>query len=116
MRIATTLALFLAGIPASASAQTRTGAIEGIVREEGSGRPVEGALVIVVESDRVARTNAAGHYVLTQVPAVAREPAPTLASPTVIVRVQRLGYFREMRELVVLEGDTAHLDFHVRQD
>lgn len=86
------------------------------MREEGSDRPIGDAIVWWGGSQEYMRTTFTGHYRLTRVHAEPRDPPPTLATATIQITARRFGYYHETRELVVLDGDTAHLDFYLRPD
>ena len=100
------LALALLAAPAltrSAAAQ-QTGTVRGTVTDSASRRGVAGAQVTVVGSARGALTNDAGVYTIRNVPA-----------GTATVSVQRIGFARQQRAVVVVGGDVAAADFVVRQ-
>lgn len=74
-------------------------AIEGIVRDGSTGRPLQGALVRVVGSTRQDVTHEGGEFHLVNLPA---------GSHTVLF--ERLGYRREVRQVVLTGSETLHLD------
>lgn len=74
-------------------------AIEGIVRDGSTGRPLPGALVRVVGSARQDVTHEGGEFHLVNLPA---------GGYTVLF--ERLGYRREVRQVVLTGRETVHLD------
>ena len=82
----------------------QTGNIRGRVTVEGTGRPLGAATVSVVGTTIGAQTNDAGEYRLANVPAGPRT-----------VRVQRLGFSPGTSPVTVEAGQTATLDFVIRE-
>src|SRR5690606_18899991 len=76
-----------------------SGTIEGIVRDAGSGHPLQGALVRVVGSPRQDVTHEGGEFHLVSLPA---------GRHTVLF--ERLGYRREVRQVELGPGETLHVD------
>ncbi|HSJ30130.1 MAG TPA: TonB-dependent receptor [Longimicrobiales bacterium] len=74
-------------------------AIEGVVRDVASGRPLQGALVRVVGSSRQDVTHEGGEYHLVNLPP---------GRHTVLF--ERLGYRREVREVSIAAGETVRVD------
>jgi iron complex outermembrane recepter protein len=74
-------------------------AIEGIVRDASTGRPLQGALVRVVGSVRQDVTHEGGEFHLRNLPP---------GRHTVLV--ERLGYRREVREVTIAGIETVHLE------
>lgn len=74
-------------------------AIEGVVREASTGRPLQGALVRVVGSSRQDVTHEGGEFHLVSLPA-----------GRYTVLFERLGYRREVREVVLNASEVVHLD------
>lgn len=70
-------------------------AIEGVVSDVASGRPLQGALVRVVGSSRQDVTHEGGEYHLVNLPP---------GRHTVLF--ERLGYRREVREVSIAAGET----------
>ncbi len=92
-------AVVLGAATAPLAAQA-TGTIRGTVTEASSQRPLSGAQVTVVGGSRRAVTNAAGEYVLANVPA-----------GTVNVRAELLGHTGSSRSVNVTAGGTATANF-----
>ena len=80
------------------------GSIRGRVVVEGANRPLGAATVSVVGTQIGAQTNDAGEYRLNNVP-----PGPRQ------VRVQRLGFAAMTSPVTVVAGETATLDFTIRE-
>lgn len=97
------LALSLLAAPLPLVAQN-TGMITGKVTVEGIGRPLPQAQVGVVGLPIGAQTNESGDYRLTGVPAGPRQ-----------VRVQRLGFAPSTQQVTVVAGQTATLNFLIRE-
>jgi iron complex outermembrane receptor protein len=74
-------------------------AIEGVVTDAATGRPLQGALVRVVGSSRQDVTHEGGEFHLLN-----------LAPGRHTVLVERLGYRREVREVTIRGAETVHLD------
>jgi TonB-dependent starch-binding outer membrane protein SusC len=100
--LAATLAL--AALPQGAWAQGR-GTLRGAVVEQGSDRPVPGAMVAVQGTNLSAVTDAQGRYTIPNVPA-----------RTVTVRASRLGYGTATRQVAVTAGGTAEASFTLATD
>jgi TonB-linked SusC/RagA family outer membrane protein len=82
----------------------QTGNVRGRVTVEGANRPLGNATVSVVGSQIGTQTNDAGEYRLANVPAGPRT-----------IRVQRLGFAPATSQVTVEAGQTATLDFTVRE-
>jgi TonB-dependent starch-binding outer membrane protein SusC len=80
------------------------GSIRGRVVVEGANRPLGAAMVSVVGTQIGAQTNDNGEYRLNNVP-----PGPRQ------VRVQRLGFTAATSPVTVAAGETATLDFTIRE-
>lgn len=80
------------------------GSIRGRVTVEGAARPLGAAQVSVVGTQLGAQTNDDGEYRLNNVP-----PGPRS------VRVQRLGFSPATGQVTVVAGQTATLDFTIRE-
>ena len=89
--------------PRVATAQA-TGSVRGRVIETGSQRPVTDAQVSVVGTAIGAITNAAGEYVIANVPAGAQQ-----------VRVRRIGFQATTQAVTVTSGATVRADFTISQ-
>jgi hypothetical protein len=76
-----------------------TGRLSGRVTELTSGSAVAGALVSIVDGGGSTITDAAGQYLLPSVP-IGRQT----------LRVTRIGYVEQTREMLVRAGETATLD------
>jgi TonB-linked SusC/RagA family outer membrane protein len=81
-----------------------TGTVRGRVIEAGSQRPVADAQVSVVGSTVGAITNAAGDYVIANVPAGARQ-----------LRVRRIGFQAAEQAVTVTSGATVAVNFTMTQ-
>lgn len=90
----------LALSPAVASAQA-TGTVRGRVTTEAQ-RPISGATVLIVGTNRGALTNTDGEYAIVNVPTGAQT-----------VRVQMIGYARTERSVTVAAGQVASADFQL---
>ena len=80
------------------------GSIRGRVMVEGVNRPLNAAQVSVVGTQIGAQTNDNGEYRLNNVP-----PGPRQ------VRVQRIGFAAATTPITVVAGETATLDFTIRE-
>ncbi len=90
--------------PALVAQTPATGVIRGRVTESG-GRPrAEVQVVVLPGSNRVARTDASGAYRIPAVPAGTHQ-----------LRAQQLGYAAETRSVTLRGGDTAVVDFELRE-
>ena len=89
------------GQSALAQNTTNRGEIRGFVRDVTSGEPLIGAHVRLIDTNRGAITNLAGHYTLTNVPAGEYE-----------IEAQILG-FSKNREKVVLNADDLQAEVHI---
>ena len=97
---------FLWLAPSSISVEHKGGVatLSGVVREEETGKPIAEARVFISSlSGSMQVTNARGEYRMNGVPSWPAVPHPTSYDSTVTVVVQRLGYYRERRELIVIE-------------
>lgn len=93
------LAAMLGTASAPLAAQA-TGTVRGTVTDASTQRPLSGAQVSVVGSNRRAVTNAAGEYTLANVPAGALS-----------IRAEILGYGSSSRQVSVAAGQTATQNF-----
>ena len=84
--------------------QQQLGAIRGRVIVEGANRPLGAVQVSVVGTQIGAQTNDDGEYRLNNVP-----PGPRT------VRVQRIGFAAASNPVTVVAGETATLDFTIRE-
>ncbi len=98
---AAALSLLIAPLPLLAQA---TGMVQGKVTVEGIGRPLPQAQVGIVGLPMGTQTNEAGDYRLTGIPAGSRQ-----------VRVQRLGFAPATQQVTVVAGQTATLNFTIRE-
>jgi TonB-linked SusC/RagA family outer membrane protein len=99
VRWLTVVAMATALLPAAARAQ-QTGTISGQVSEAGTQRPLGGAQVAVVGTSRVTRTDAAGRYTLSGVPAGTQRVVTSL-----------VGYAEGSETVTVAAGSTASANF-----
>lgn len=90
----------LAMLPMTAEAQA-TGTVRGRVVTEAQ-RPISGATILIVGTNRGALTNADGEYAIVNVP----------TGPQT-VRVQMIGYARMERAVTVADGQVASVDFEL---
>src|SRR5688572_16117404 len=97
-------ALALATVVATPLSGQQLGSIRGRVVVEGANRPLGAATVSVVGTQIGAQTNDNGEYRLNNVP-----PGPRQ------VRVQRLGFTAVTSPVTVAAGETATLDFTIRE-
>ncbi|GMR12929.1 MAG: hypothetical protein BMS9Abin29_1124 [Gemmatimonadota bacterium] len=81
-------------------AQATTGRITGLITDEGSKEPIEGAQVILVGRTTGTLTNADGRYLLLNVPAGENE-----------LRVVLPGFLPQSHTVTVTAGKTATTDF-----
>jgi TonB-linked SusC/RagA family outer membrane protein len=81
-----------------------TGSVRGRVADAATGRPLAGVQVFVVGSGRGTLTNAAGDYVLQNVPAGSLK-----------VRAEMIGYSAAEQTVVVNPGEAARFDFTIAQ-
>src|SRR4051812_1506870 len=86
--------------PVLAIAQGTTGTVTGVAREEGTGRPIPNARVMVVGTGITVPTRDDGTYVIRAVPSGAQE-----------VRVLALGYVTQKLAVTIPPGGSATLDF-----
>ena len=82
------------------TAQATTGTITGVVTDEASKQPIEGAQVIPVGETVGTVTNVDGRYLLLNVPAGEHE-----------IRVVLLGFAQQSHTVTVTAGKTATTDF-----
>lgn len=87
-------------IPALAIAQGTTGTITGVLREEGSGRPIPNARVTIVGTGIAVPSRDDGTYIIRGAPAGAQE-----------VRTLTLGYASQKLSVTVPADGTATLNF-----
>ncbi len=83
----------------------RQGSVSGVVVEEGSQRPLAGVQVSVVGTGIGVLTNAAGRYLLVNVPA-----------GQVRVRAQMIGYAAAEATVAVQSGESTVQNFSLRQE
>jgi TonB-linked SusC/RagA family outer membrane protein len=84
-------------------AQTAGGRITGLVAEENTGRPLVGANVSVVGTNRGTLTDANGRFILTDVPAGERS-----------VRAGMIGFRAQTRSVQVTAGAATTADFQLQ--
>ncbi|HTY37665.1 MAG TPA: TonB-dependent receptor [Bacteroidota bacterium] len=94
------LLLLVAANGTPAAAQTKTGEIRGTVSEAGRSEVLIGANVFIVGTSLGASTNLEGLFVIKQVP-----------PGTYTVRARYVGYKELARDVKVVAGETATLDF-----
>lgn len=76
------------------------GAVQGTVVDSASARPVPGVQVSVVGTSRGTMTDESGRFIIRSVP-------PGSAT----VRAQRIGYAPRTRQVTIVAGETAAVDF-----
>jgi TonB-linked SusC/RagA family outer membrane protein len=91
-------------VPANPALAQQPGAVRGRVMVEGVNRPLGAATVSVVGTQIGTQTNDNGEYRLNNVP-----PGPRQ------VRVQRIGFAAVTSPVTVVAGETATLDFTIRE-
>jgi TonB-linked SusC/RagA family outer membrane protein len=84
--------------------QAGVGTVEGVVKEAGTGRPVEGAQVAIMNAGLGAITNSTGAYRITNVPARA-----------VDLRVRMVGYSPVGTTVTVVAAQVVRMDFQISQ-
>ena len=94
------LAVLIGLIGSQLLAQIKTGEIRGTVSETGRAEVLIGANVFVVGTSLGASTNLEGQYVIKQVP-----------PGTYTIRARYVGYKELSRDVKVVAGETATLDF-----
>lgn len=97
-------ALAALGVRAAPLAAQATGTITGEVIEAVTQRPLAGAQVFIPGSQSGTLTNADGRFLI-----------PGVQAGPVTVRVQLIGYGTAEREITVRAGQTAQIDFELRQ-
>jgi TonB-dependent starch-binding outer membrane protein SusC len=102
--LVSTVATFVGTFAALPLNAQQLGSIRGRVVVEGANRPLGAATVSVVGTQIGAQTNENGEYRLNNVP-----PGPRQ------VRVQRLGFTAVTSPVTVAAGETATLDFTIRE-
>jgi TonB-linked SusC/RagA family outer membrane protein len=95
--------LVAAAVPLASLAAQATGVVSGRVTDAASGAPVPSAQVQVVATNLGALTDASGRYTIRGAPA-----------RPVTVRVLRVGYQEQSRQVPVTAGATATADFALR--
>ncbi len=85
------------------TAQATTGRITGVITDEVSGHPIEGAQVILVGETVGTLTNADGRYLLLNVPAGEHT-----------IRVVLPGFVQQSQTVTVTAGETAASDFTLK--
>jgi TonB-linked SusC/RagA family outer membrane protein len=96
-------ALLVNAWPEPVAAQ-QTGLVRGTVTEQGTGRPLAGAQVSVVGTQRGGLTDSRGNYLISGVTA-----------GQVTVRVESIGYRSSQQPVSVTAGQTAVANFEVQQ-
>lgn len=97
-------AIALLGAPATAAAQG-SGTIRGTVVEAQTRRPLPGAQVTVVGTQRSVPTNEQGAFLLVGLPAGEHR-----------IAVQLIGYGADEQTVTVTAGETANVEFELRTD
>ncbi|MBA3657115.1 MAG: TonB-dependent receptor, partial [Gemmatimonadaceae bacterium] len=100
--LAMSAVLFAMLVPAASFAQQTTGTISGVIREQGSGKPLENARVSVIGTNIVTGSNADGTFTLRGVPAGRVE-----------LRALALGHSPQKLTVTVAPASTARADFTV---
>lgn len=84
----------------AAAQQSPTGTVSGTVTDADSKTPVSDVGILIVGTNRAARTNAAGQYRIVNIPIGAQQ-----------VRAVRLGYSPAEQTVTLREGATVQADF-----
>jgi TonB-linked SusC/RagA family outer membrane protein len=87
---------------ATPAAAQQPGIVRGTVTDSAGRTPIQGVQIVITGSPRGSITNAAGQYVIRDVP----------AGP-LTVTAQRIGFARAQRQLVVAPGETVVADFAI---
>ena len=95
-------ALLVAGLPAAAQ-QAQTAAIEGRVTFAGSGRPLQGATVLLTPGGKIVESDAEGRYRFIGLPP---------GDYTLVAHVHALS--DEKKTIRLKSGETATVDFQLR--
>jgi TonB-linked SusC/RagA family outer membrane protein len=82
--------------------QGQVGIVTGTVRDAGANTPIGDVGVVVVGSNRGARTGPDGHFRITGVPVGAQQ-----------IRVARLGYLAQTKPVTVTADNTVTVDFEL---
>jgi TonB-dependent starch-binding outer membrane protein SusC len=101
--LAVAVAMVVSGSVHTVAAQA-TGTVSGRVVEQGTLRPLAAVQVFVVGTGRGALTNAAGEYMILNVPAGAQR-----------VRTEAIGFSSQERPAAVTVGQMTRVDFEVGQ-
>ena len=104
LRLIAAVALGLGLVAPAAAQQGATGTIRGQVTDAMTMRPLAGAQVSVIGTGRGALANAAGQFIILNVPA-----------GTVTVRAELIGHGRADQEVTVVAGQVAQADFRMSQ-
>lgn len=99
----TAIAVLASASPQPVAAQ-QTGLVRGTVTEQGTGRPLAGAQVSIVGTQRGGLTDARGAFLITSVPV-----------GQVTVRVESIGYRAAEQSVTVTTGQTATANFEIQQ-
>ena len=91
-------------LPGMGELQAQQGSISGVVREAGSGTPLQGAQVAIPNLQLGGLARAGGRYSLEDIPA-----------GTHTVTVEYIGYATVSQEVQVVANQTVLLDFVIRQ-
>jgi TonB-linked SusC/RagA family outer membrane protein len=103
MQLFILLVLAFGFVPGTAFGQERA-TITGRVIDAATTQPLVGVLVVVVGTNLGELTNQEGRYRIVNAPTGARE-----------VRVSNLGYSQEIRTVTLAAGQTATVDFELRE-
>ncbi len=103
LALAAALAVFASGAPSSLAAQAN-GTLQGTVQDQGSQRPLDGVYVALEGTGFGTLTNAAGRYVLLQVPP---------GEYTLVA--QFVGYSESRQTVTVTAGQTTRMDVPLQQ-
>ena len=91
-------------LPGMGELQAQQGSISGVIREAGSGTPLQGAQVTIPNLQLGGLARAGGRYSLEDIPA-----------GTHTVTVEYIGYATVSQEVQVVANQTVLLDFVIRQ-
>src|SRR5688572_10090 len=104
-RMAGLTGLLCIGASAEGWSQTTGGTVTGMVTDGGNSGPVSAAQVHIPQLQIGALTQANGRYLLVNVPAGAHE-----------VRIERIGYRTETRQVTVAAGQAVEVNVGLTED
>jgi TonB-linked SusC/RagA family outer membrane protein len=96
--VRTALFLLVGMLPAALAAQAQVGQVTGVITDEATLRPLEGAQVYIEGTDLGGLSNSTGRFLITNVPAGIRT-----------LTIQLLGHATKSQEITVAAGQTLTL-------